>query len=90
MKLQITLKVDCGDDFVGPIVSTSSWNADMKDHSVYAWLKVFNSVLDAAGFNKTIIMRGACQLAFNDCRDLQTMKKLAEEYDLTNWSDVND
>ena len=41
-------------------------------------------------FNETIIMRGACQLAFNDCRDQKAMKQLAADYELTNWDDVND
>lgn len=90
MKLQITLKVDGGDDLDDTNAMTTFWNTDMDDCSIHAWFKVFDSVLGAAGFNETIIMRGACQLAFNDCRDQKAMKQLAADYELTNWDDVND
>jgi hypothetical protein len=90
MKLQITLKVNGGNDSVGPIVTKTDWNVDMEDCSIFAWFKVFESVLGAAGFNETRIMRGACQLAFNDCRDQKVMKQLAADCKFTNWNDVND
>lgn len=61
---------------------TTTWEAEMDDCSVHAWFKVFESVLGAAGMNEKLIMRGACQLAFNEWRDIDAMKKLSEEYDL--------
>jgi len=90
MKLQITLKVDGGDDLDDTNAMTTFWNTDMDDCSIHAWFKVFDSVLGAAGFSETIIMRGACGLAFNECRDQKAMKQLATDYELTNWDDVND
>lgn len=61
---------------------TTTWEAEMDDCSVHAWFKVFESVLGAAGINEKAIMRGACQLAFNEFRDEADMKALSQEYDL--------
>jgi hypothetical protein len=54
----------------------------MDDCSIHAWFKVFESVLGAAGMTEKLIMRGACQLAFNECRAIEDMVKLSKEYDL--------
>ena len=67
-------------DEPGEMVTT--WEAEMDDCSVHAWFKVFESVLGAAGMTEKLIMRGACQLAFNECRELEEMKKLSNDYDL--------
>lgn len=61
---------------------TTTWEADMDDCSVHAWFKVFESVLGAAGMTEKLIMRGACQLAFNEFRTEEDMAKLSEEYEL--------
>lgn len=61
---------------------TATWEADMDDCSVDAWFKVFESVLGAAGMTEKTIMRGACQLAFNEYRSVEDMVKLSKEYDL--------
>jgi hypothetical protein len=61
---------------------TTTWEADMDDCSVHAWFKVFESVLGAAGMTEKLIMRGACQLAFNECRAIEDMVKLSKDYDL--------
>ena len=65
-----------------PAEMTTTWEADMDDCSVHAWFKVFESVLGAAGMTEKLIMRGACQLAFNDCRSIEDMVKLSEDYEL--------
>ncbi len=61
---------------------TTTWEADMDDCSVHAWFKVFESVLGAAGMTEKLIMRGACQLAFNEYRTTEDMVKLSKDYDL--------
>ena len=61
---------------------TTTWEADMDDCSVHAWFKVFESVLGAAGMTEKLIMRGACQLAFNECRSIEDMVKLSKDYEL--------
>jgi hypothetical protein len=65
-----------------PAEMTTIWEADMEDCSVHAWFKVFESVLGAAGMTEKLVMRGACQLAFNDARAEEDMAKLSEEYEL--------
>ena len=82
MKLEIKLideryKQTSIDD---PCEMTVTWEAEMDDCSVHAWFKVFESVLGAAGMNEKLIMRGACQLAFNDGRAEEDMAKLSKEY----------
>ena len=67
-------------DEPGEMVTT--WEADMDDCSIHAWFKVFESVLGAAGMTEKLIMRGACQLAFNEYREVIAMKALSNEYDL--------
>jgi hypothetical protein len=61
---------------------TTTWEADMDDCSIHAWFKVFESVLGAAGMTEKLIMRGACQLAFNECRAIEEMVKLSKDYEL--------
>ena len=61
---------------------TTTWEAEMDDCSVHAWFKVFESVLGAAGMTEKLVMRGACQLAFNECRAIEDMTALSREYEL--------
>lgn len=61
---------------------TTTWEADMDDCSIHAWFKVFESVLGAAGMTEKLIMRGACQLAFNECRSIEDMVQLSKDYGL--------
>lgn len=65
-----------------PAKMVTTWETELDDCSVHAWFKVFESVLGAAGYNEKLIMRGACQLAFNECRDFEAMKALSKEYEL--------
>lgn len=65
-----------------PAEMTITWEAELDDCSVHAWFRVFESVLGAAGMTEKLIMRGACELAFNECRDIEMMKALSKEYDL--------
>lgn len=55
---------------------------DMSDCSVHGWFELFGAALGAAGFPEKVIMSGACRLAFNDFRPMETMKLVADEYDL--------
>lgn len=57
--------------------------ADMADVSVHAWFEVFQNVLRGVGFSEHDIMAGACQLAFNEYREPEMMKKIASRNDLT-------
>jgi hypothetical protein len=57
--------------------------ADMVDVSVHAWFEVFQNVLRGVGFTEENIMAGACQLAFNEYREPESMKKIADRSDLT-------
>lgn len=81
-KLLITLEESGGHDLDSTNKVVTRWETDMDDCSVHAWFKVFASVLAANGFTEETIMSGACQLAFNEWRSQESMKKIAEEYGL--------
>lgn len=44
--------------------------------------RVWESFMQAMGHNEQGIMKGACHLVFNDMRSVESMRKIAEEYDL--------
>ena len=44
--------------------------------------RVWESFMQAMGHNELGIMKGACHLAFNDMRSEESMRKIADEYDL--------
>lgn len=84
MKLSITIQHDRSqyatiDD---PDSYQVTITGDMSDCSVHGWFELFAAALGAAGFSEKVIMSGACRLAFNDCRQEEMMKKVADEYDL--------
>lgn len=56
--------------------------SDVSDFNIHQLFCVFEKVARSLGYSEETIMRGACQVAFNDCRDPQTMKKVAKEYEL--------
>lgn len=56
--------------------------ADLEDSTVHEWFMVFEKVLAASGFSERVIMKGACQLAFNQLRNQKDMVELYDEYDL--------
>ncbi len=50
--------------------------------------RFFGNVARSMGYNEISIMKGACELVFNDMRDQEDMRKVAEEYDLTMSEDL--
>jgi len=55
---------------------------DATEISSDSWFLLFERVLGALGYCETVIMSGACSLAFNELRDPEEMKKVATEHDL--------
>jgi len=53
-----------------------------EDLSVHQLFRFFATVARAMGHNEIGIMKGACSLAFNDMRDEEEMRKVANEFDL--------
>ena len=60
---------------------------DASDMSVHQLFGVFAKVLASMGFMESVIMDGACNLAFNDMRSQETMIKLIEKYELNDISE---
>lgn len=56
--------------------------ADVSDFNIHQLFAVFEKVARSLGYSEETIMRGACQVAFNDAREPRAMKRVAEEYDL--------
>jgi hypothetical protein len=61
---------------------TFTFEADMIDSSVHAWLALFANILAYEGFSEEMIMRAGCQLAFDEYRKPEIMRKVAVEYGL--------
>jgi len=53
-----------------------------EDLNVHQLFRFFATVARAMGHNEIGIMKGACSLAFNDMRDEEEMRKVANEFDL--------
>lgn len=85
-RLTIELKDTGGDKLDDLNATTFRIETDMTDCSVHAWFKLFEKILGAQGFPEEVIMRGATELAFNDCRNPFFMDNLIKEYDLQKLS----
>lgn len=55
---------------------------DPSDMSTHQLMDVFAKTLAAIGYNEFSIMKGACNLAFNEARHTEMMYKLVKEYEL--------
>lgn len=84
--LTIEIKDTGGDKLDDLNATTFKIETDMTDCSVHAWFKLFERVLGAQGFSEEVIMKGATELAFNDCRNPNAMDMLIREYDLNKLS----
>lgn len=81
-KLSITLESSGGMCLDEPKAVTTTISTEMSECSVHAWFQLFEQVLAMAGFQEVVIMQGGAQLAFNEARDVDAMRKVAEIYDL--------
>lgn len=81
-KLAITINTSGGEhlDDLGP--TTTVISTDTADCSVHAYFKLFEQVLHMLGFSEENIAAGGAQLAFNECRSVSLMRKVAHMYDL--------
>lgn len=83
LKLTITRSLeDCDKHCFDEVGSSVEFAADMSDADVHAWFGIFQQALKCQGFCERVIADGACKLAFNECRDQQTMKDIYKDYDL--------
>ena len=60
-------------------ITIRSENTDL---NVHQYFNLFKSFLRAIDFAEYSIIKGACQLAFNDSNTEADMRKIADEYDL--------
>ena len=82
-KLKIVVEQSGGVELSSTNAVTTVWETDMDGCNIHAWFTLFAGVLGSLGFSEINIMKGGCELAFNDMRSIADMKKVAEEYDLT-------
>ena len=87
-KLSITVEASGGERLDEPNAVTTTISTEMSDCSIHAWFQLFEQVLAAAGFQEELIMRGGAQLAFNELRSVETMRKVAHFYDLQLQEDL--
>lgn len=56
---------------------------DVTEFNIHELFNVFEKVAKILGYSDNVIMAGGCEIAFNEFRETNAMKKVAEEYDLT-------
>ena len=66
------------------------FTADLKDATVHEWFQIFEKVLAASGFSERVIMKGACEMAFNSYRNQKDMQSIYDEYDLGEFGKLPD
>lgn len=89
-RLIISLESSGGDGLDDLKAVNTTISTDMSDCSVHAYFKLFEQVLLLLGFSEDIIAAGGAQLAFNECRDVSLMRKVADIYDLKLAEDLHD
>ena len=87
-KLSITLESSGGMRLDELNAVTTTISTELSECSVHAWFQLFEQVLAMAGFQEFVIMQGGAQLAFNETRDVDVMRKVAEIYDITLKEDL--
>ena len=86
---------------VPPYYGNSSFPELLDDESIvistpclemnyHQYFGLFKKFLMSVGFNEKNIMQGACSLAFNEMNREETMRQVAEEYDLIMSEDLPD
>lgn len=56
---------------------------DVTEFNIHELFAAFEKVAKTLGYSDNVIMAGGCEIAFNEFRDTEDMKKVANEYDLT-------
>ena len=85
-KVNISIKETHGkyaEEF-GPSINMNL-SFDAIDCSVKDWFKVFEKILVMQGFSPETIATGACELAFNEFQSKELMKKLYNDFDLSEF-----
>ena len=55
---------------------------DVTEFNIHELFAAFEKVAKTLGYSDNVIMAGGCEIAFNEFRDTDTMKKVAKDYDL--------
>lgn len=56
---------------------------DVTEFNIHELFAAFEKVAKTLGYSDYVIMSGGCEIAFNEFRETEAMKKVAKEYDLT-------
>lgn len=75
-KYDFKSKVPYGEDIIFSYEDVTEFNI----HELFA---IFEKVAKTLGYSDNVIMAGGCEIAFNEFRETEAMKKVANEYDLT-------
>lgn len=59
-----------------------------EDLNIYQLFRFFATVARAMGHDEVNIMKGACGLAFGEDRNVENMRKVADEFELTLGEDL--
>ena len=55
---------------------------DVTEFNIHELFAAFEKVAKTLGYSDNVIMSGGCEIAFNEFRETDAMKKVAKDYDL--------
>ena len=85
LKLEFQSNLDALDYTDGQIIPSQKIVMEIPNPMEYTAVQLssgFSRFLQSMGYNKVSIMMGGCFIAFNECNDIEDMRKVASEYDL--------
>jgi hypothetical protein len=88
-RLRITLETPGGDGLDDANAIQVELSMDLNDCSVHGYFRLFEMILALEGFQERVIMGGAARLAFNEMRNVDMMRSVAQEYSLILEEDLN-
>lgn len=88
-RLRITLETPGGDGLDDANAIQVELSMDLRDCSVHGYYRLFEMILALEGFQERVIMGGAARLAFNEMRNVDMMRSVAQEYSLVLEEDLN-
>jgi len=88
-RLRITLETPGGDGLDDANAIQVELSMDLCDCNVHGYFRLFEIILALEGFQERVIMAGAARLAFNEMRNVEMMRSVAQEYSLVLEEDLN-
>jgi len=88
-RLCFTLETPGGDGLDDTNAIQVELSMDLRDCNIHAYFRLFEMILALEGFSERVVMGGAAHLAFNETRNVEMMRSVAQEYSLVLEEDLD-